>query len=183
MSRIIEFRMKLTPRQRILLHNRLSVKADEAYDDIETHGDAAVDLQDVWMVFDQFPACTWELPVSWRRAAARAFDDLVGDLDEGVLPRPRSLAEQLALVLSLAAARGAMIDHDYGPDVDELPAHPDDTNWEAVYDELLDDRDIEAFYSPDPADVAAWVAIAPPTTWFNPLPGTSPRNPARGYRR
>lgn len=76
-----------------------------------------------------------------------------------------------------------MADHDYDEAVAELPHRPGDEDWDSVIDELMDDRDIEAFYSSDPAEVRAFLTALPLTTWFETFPGCAARIADRGYRR
>lgn len=72
----------LTPRTADMLHAALSVMSDQAYDDIEEHGDTpvSIDNQDSWMVFDRLPRITWRQDAEWRRGIAHAC--------EGPYPRP-----------------------------------------------------------------------------------------------
>lgn len=99
------------------------------------------------------------------------------------LPHPRSIDEQLALHVAIGGAQTAMLDHDY--DVAALPQHPADPDWQRMMiDELLPDpRGINAVYSTNPADVAAFLASAPIDTWFHTLPNQPARVHGRGYRR
>jgi hypothetical protein len=63
---------------------------------------------------------------------ARSFDDLAEDLDAGQLPRPYTIAEQLALMIVIAQAAAALADEGYGDDVAVLASHPRDGDWDAV---------------------------------------------------
>ncbi|MGC5258933.1 hypothetical protein ACPXCG_21540 [Gordonia sp. DT218] len=175
--------MKVTPRQRELLRVRLWVYADMLFDEIEEHGDKPVDPQGWWLVAPQLPRCTWHLDATWRRHMARAFDDLAGDMDAGALPYPRSIAEQLALRVAINGAQTAMIDHDYDEIVEALPQHPSDRDWARMIDELMSDRDIEAFYATNPAEVDAFLAIMPIDGWFHTFPDHPARKHNRGFRR
>ena len=116
-----------------------------------------------------------------RRQMARSFDDLAEDLDAGRLPRPRTMAEQLALMIVILQASAALSDAEYGEDVAALDAHPHDGDWDAVSDGLMDDRDAEAFYPP--ATAVQWLQIFPCDTWFAPRLGEQPRDSRRGFRR
>lgn len=86
-------------------------------------------------LLDRLPKCTFAESARWRRELARSFDDLVEDLDAGQLPRPRTIAEQLALLIVIAQASAALADEGYG-------------DWDAVTDVPMGDRDVEVFYHP-----------------------------------
>lgn len=177
----LEPRFSLTERQRELLRIHAWVCADMAYDDIEERGDAPVDPRQGWDLFDRLPECTYNQPAAWRRQLARSFDDLATDLDAGQLPRPRTVAEQLALLIVIPQAAAALADTAYADDVAALPAHPSDSDWDAVADGLMGDRDAEAFYHPGTA--APWLKIFPMDIWFTQRDGEEPRDPHRGFRR
>lgn len=183
MGDVVEFvpRFSLTDRQRELMRIHAWVCADGAYDDIEERADDPVDQTEWWNLFDQLPECTYNESALWRRQMARSFDDLAEDLDAGRLPRPRTMAEQLALMIVIVHASAALSDAEYGEDVAGLPTHPRDSDWETVSDGLMDDRDAEAFYQPSSA--AQWLQVFPCDTWFTPRRGEVPRDTSRGFRR
>ncbi|MEB3065065.1 hypothetical protein [[Mycobacterium] zoologicum] len=181
---VTAFRLKLTPRQRELLLTHLWVNADNAYDDIEEHGDQPVDEDSGrwWMILDRLPEQTWGLPAWWRRQLARAFDDLALDLEAGRLPRPRSVAEEVALVIAVAGAQAAMIDRQYNEDVEALPAASGDEDWQTAIDALIGNQRVD--WDMAPGDSPEWVGeIPPPATWFNPFDNSETRPPERGFRR
>ena len=182
MGDVIKFepRFPLTDRRRELLRIHAWVCADMAYDDIDERGDDPVDPQ-WWHLFDRLPECTYSQPATWRRQVARSFGDLAKDLDAGQLPRPRTMAEQIALLIVLPQAAAALADAAYADDVAALPTHPRDGDWDDVADGLMDDRDSEAFY--DPAAAASWLKIFPMDMWFTPRDSEDPRDPQRGFRR
>ena len=183
MGNVVEFvpRFSLTDRQRELMRIHAWVCADGAYDDIEERGDDPVDPTEWWCLFDRLPECTYNESTLWRRQMARSFDDLAEDLDAGQLPRSRTMAEQLALIIVIAHASAALSDAEFGDDVASLTAHPRDGDWDAVSDGLMDDRDAEAFYHPSTA--FQWLQIFPCDTWFTPRYGEALRDPRRGFRR
>ena len=102
-------------------------EGDSAYDDILVHGDDPVPDGE-WLVFQQYPRITWQQDAVWRRQAARAYDDLAGDVAAGLGPAPRCPAEEMALRLVLEAAAEAVNDGwGFGMDpVAHLPPHRDD---------------------------------------------------------
>jgi hypothetical protein len=183
MDNVIEFvpRFFLTDRQRELMRIHAWVCADSAFDDIEERGDDPVDPTEWWNLFDRLPECTHRESALWRRQMARSFDDLAEDLDVGDLPRPRTMAEQLALLIVIAQASAAFADAEYSHEVAALASHPRDSDWDAVSDGLMDDRDAEVFYHP--ATAAQGLQVFPCDTWFTARNGHDPRDARRGYRR
>lgn len=74
------------------------VLADLAHEDIANHGDRQVlDDGEVWGVFGQYPTYTWTQDAEWRRQAARAYEDVAGDLAAGRRPQQTCPAEEIAL--------------------------------------------------------------------------------------
>lgn len=179
-----EPRFWLTDRQRELLQLHACVLADLAYDDIERFGDAPVDPDPSqwWLLFSRLPVCTFAQPAAWRRHVARSFDDLAANIEAGELPRPRTMCEQLALLLILADTAESLEHFDLVPDeVSALRAHDRGNDLESVADGFVDDRDAEAFYERQTAE--AWTRIIPLDAWFNARDGEADRNPRRGFRR
>ncbi|WUH97713.1 hypothetical protein OHR68_29935 [Spirillospora sp. NBC_00431] len=87
----------------------------------------------------------WVIAV-WRRQAARAFDDLVNDIESGAWPQPTCPAEEMALHLMLQDAPAA--DADDWAELEEspsaLPEHPDDLDWSMAGEVLLQDYDLRS---------------------------------------
>ncbi|MCA4727142.1 hypothetical protein [Mycolicibacterium fortuitum] len=183
MSRVAPFRLRLTPRQRELLQTYLWVHADDAYDDIAERGERPVEASSGWWsILDRLPEAAWSSPVSWRRQMARAFDDLALDLEAGHLPYPRCVAEEVALVLSVATAQSMWMDGQYGQEVAALPAAAGDGDWAAATDALVGDRHLDWHLSP--GDAPVWLGRVPdPATWFDAFDGLDPRSADRGFRR
>jgi hypothetical protein len=179
----------LTPRTACLLHTQLAGLADAAYDDLDEHEDDPVTAGDEndWAVFARLPRRTWGLHRTWRRAFARAFDDLAEDLALGEWPLPRCLAEELALRLALTDARGLLgaQPESVADMMGDLPADLYDYDWEGCADELFGvygpdegDPDLEAA---DRADHL--LAATHPEGWFLSYEDAEERDPQRGYRR
>lgn len=189
-------RWLLTPRTACLLYEQLSALADAGYDDVEEYGGAPVlaGEEHEWAVLGRLPRLTWRQEAGWRRAMARAFDDLADDLAEGRWPQPRCPAEETALHLALSDAAAALEDE---PDhiaelMEDLPAHPFDYDWEACREVLLRHREILLLSDPgadgieDPESEAnreLGLGDLRPPAWFTPFPGAAPRDPERGFRR
>lgn len=183
MGRVTAFRLRLTPRQRELLRTYLWVNADSVYDDIEEHGDKPVDASSGWwMILDRLPEDCWDLPSAWRRELARAFDDLATDLENGTLPYPRCVAEEVALVLAVSNAQAAHLDGEYADDVADLPETAGDGDWLSATNTLVGDRHID-WHMP-PGDTPIWIGDVPdPATWFDIFDGFETRPADRGFRR
>jgi hypothetical protein len=180
---VAAFRLKLTPRQRELLRTQLRVNSENAYDDIEENGDRPVgELAGRWRVFDRLPEETWTLPAWWRRQFARGFDDLTLDLEVGHLPYPRSVAEEVALMLCIADAQAALLNGQYNDNVAALPATPGDDDWQSATNSLVSGRHIDWQHCLD--DTLEWLGDPPiSTSWFHLFNGFEPRSVDRGFRR
>jgi hypothetical protein len=115
------------------------------------------------------------------RRLARAFDDLTAELDDGLRPRPRNMAEQVALHLMIDEAEALHTDplgvlDTFGHD---LPETPYDYDFDVLYTALFQDDDHTTYL--DPVDLPA----APGTldTLFDPFHADDDRDPDRGFRR
>lgn len=110
--------------------------ADQAYDDIEEFGDEPVNRP--------LPLITWRQEAGWRRQAARASDDLAGDLASGKWPMPRCAGEEVALHLVLRTAKDTY-DEEWASTthvIKGLLEHKDDFPWMLLSDVLFQDHDI-----------------------------------------
>lgn len=183
MGQVAAFRSRLTPRQRELLRTYLWVHADDCYDDIEERGELVVGKSSGWWsMLDRLPKAAWACPASWRRQMARAFDDLALDLEADRLPYPRCVAEEVALVLSVATAQAIWMDEEYGDDVAELPAAAGDGDWDVATNALVGNRHVGWHLSP--GDAPVWTGDVPdPQMWFDLFDGFDPRPESRGFRR
>ncbi len=184
----------LTPRTADILHTALCTAADEAYDDVEDHGNAPVERPgDDWTYFDRLPRTTWTQDAEWRRQVARACDDLADDLEDGEPPLPRCHAEEAILHMALELAPVLAGIAEKGDDGHRaLPRMEGDYNWEACLDRLFHDHDILWLYDPafdgidDPrSDLNRKFELGDmrPRTWFEPFDDAKPRDPDRGFRR
>lgn len=185
---------QFTPRTAASLWMAGQLEADEAYEDVVQHGDEPVDADGEWLVFDEYPRITWRQDAVWRRQAARAFDDLVGDIAAGEWPRPGCPGEEMALHLMRRFAEAAVDDGWAGLDgpLRHLPTHPDDFDWELVTDALFRDADILWIFDPehdgaeDPEnEVNRDHAIGDyrPPAWFTAFDDMEPRDGRRPFRR
>ncbi|MFF1907090.1 hypothetical protein [Kitasatospora sp. NPDC058218] len=179
----------LTPRTACLLHAQLLGLADAGYDDLEEHEDEPVTDGDEtdWTVFARLPQRTWRQHRSWRRAMARAFDDLADDLALGEWPLPRCLAEEIALRMALVDARtllGAQPES-VADMMGDLPADLYDYDWDGCHDELF------GVFGPDDGDpelsaeqrTELLLAATHPEGWFLVYEDAEERDSQRGYRR
>ncbi|MFG2692529.1 hypothetical protein [Kitasatospora sp. NPDC048407] len=179
----------LTPRTACLLHTQLISLSDAAYEDLDEHGDDPVTVVDEadWTVFGRLQQRTWNLHRGWRRAFARAFDDLADDLALGEWPLPRSLAEDVALRLALADARALLGSQpeSVADMMGDLPADLYDYDWDGCADELFGVYGPEE--TPDDLDAGQRIdqllAATHPEGWFLGYRDAEERDPGRGYRR
>lgn len=185
---------QLTPRTAASLWVAGLLEADGAYEDVLRRGDEPVDTDGGWLVFAAYPRLTWRQDAVWRRQAARAFDDLVGDLAAGSWPRPRCPGEEMALHLTLRFAEEAVDGGWAGFDgpLKHLPTHPDDFDWEFAADALFQDQDILWIFDPDhdgaedpETETNRDLAIGDyrPHAWFTAFDNMDPRDGRRPFRR
>ncbi|MFD8481422.1 hypothetical protein [Kitasatospora sp. NPDC059673] len=179
----------LTPRTACLLHTQLIGLSDAAYEDLDEHGDDPVTVVEEadWSVFGRLQQRTWNLHRGWRRAFARAFDDLADDLALGEWPLPRSLAEDVALRLALAEARALLGSQpeSVADMMGDLPADLYDYDWDGCTDELF------GVYGPEETSddldagqrIDQLLAATHPEGWFLGYQDAEERDPGRGYRR
>jgi hypothetical protein len=181
----------LTPRTADALHAALGYLADSAYDDIESHGDEEVTVKDgTWSLFDQLPRISWRQPASWRRAVARAADDLADDLERGKSPIPRCNAEELMLHLAIRTADESVSDGVVTGE--DLPKHGDDYDWRMCVEDLFQDHDILLLDQSwadgieDPTgELNQQLAMGDlrPGSWLTTFNNCEPRDPDREFRR
>jgi hypothetical protein len=185
---------QVTPRTAAVMWAVAQVLADFAYDDVIEHGDASIADENEWSLFGDYPRITWREDAVWRRQAARAFDDLTGDLEAGRWPRPICPGEEMAFHLTLRNARAAQEDG-WGISADELaglPEHGDDYDWDMAYEVLLQDDDIlnlfdvqlDGVEDPD-SDYNQFMGMGDyrPGAWFRPFLNVTPRDSRRPFRR
>lgn len=182
---------QVTPRTAAVLWTVGQIVADHAYDDVLEHGDDTVTDDGGWSAFADYPRITWRQDAVWRRQAARAFDDLVEDLEAGRAPLPTCPGEEMALHLMLRTAEAAVTDG-WGPTLDRLPEHSDDCDWEMAADVLLQDDDILSLFDErldgieDPRSEdnrMAGMGDYRPEAWFRPFQNMNPRDGRRAFRR
>ena len=146
---------QLTPRMAAALQWAATVTADEAYHDIEIHGDEPVSQAAGWFVFPMYPRSTWTETAEWRRRIARTYHDLADDVDAGLRPRPHCLAEELALYILLVRLKNRQFDTEVAPtlckELAPLARHPDDTNWPDAWENLSRNDDALSTYIDTPA--------------------------------
>ena len=174
---------QLTPRMVASLRWAAALTADEAYDDVETHGNEPVPPKAWdWALFDLYPRSTWNAGAQWRRQAARAYDDLAGDIDAGIWPLPRCPAEELALQTLLVRLRDWFADRDdwqsmLWDELEALPQHHDDEDVDDAWKHLTrSDEELSAYPDEDRHPRAH-------EEWFELFDGAEKRDLARGFRR
>lgn len=186
---------QMAPRTAAVLWSLAQILADHGYDDVEEHGSDPVRHEGGWSLFDRYPRVTWGQDAVWRCQAARAYDDLASDLENGGLPLPTCPAEEMALHMILEDAPSAVADGWTGLDettLASLPEYPDDFDWDAMPDVLLQDTDILQLFEPgldgieDPDEelnVAFAMGDYRPPAWFKAFASMQPRDERRPFRR
>lgn len=186
---------QLTPRTAAALWFAAVVLSEQAFNDIDEHGDEPVADPGRWAVFGNYPTFTWRQDRRWRRRAARAYDDLLDDLSVGSEPLRTCIAEEMALYLVINLAERISPE---GPDVLEgmirmLPEHPDDLDWRMAREQLLLDTDVDYMLDPQldglelpDSDVNRQLGIGDyrPAAWFTTFgDAEQARDPDRPFRR
>jgi hypothetical protein len=111
---------------------------------------------------------------------ARCFDDLTQDLEDGLPPQPRNLAEQLALHLMLEDTE--LLHTDQADFLEEstqdLPQSRHDYDFNTLYSTLFEDDDhagLIGHSKPEPQGKLEYL--------FDPFYENEDRDPNRGFRR
>jgi hypothetical protein len=185
-------RSSLTPRTSRVFFDGLSHLRCEARFDVDDYGDDPLPEYGGHVLW-RYPAFTRSYDGLWRRKAARAFADLQHDMQQGVLPKARCPAEEMAVILALDYCSTMMRDLPEEFDFTGLPRRVPDFDWWEVQKELLDDPCEDSL-------LARWFdgnypefrQLRLPATarneryradrWFDFRPGTAPRDPDRGFR-
>ena len=175
-----------TPRQAAQLHACLCVMSDHVRLDIESHRGKPVTFDNRldWDRLADLPVATWRQNITWRRRFLACVDDLIRDLEEGEVPIPRCVGEEVALRLAIDEAS------DWGAEefrewrIDTLPEDPDDRDWDLVMDCLFQDMDVEMILWPGPL-LGRWERAAEverhtpidylPPAWFEWFLNVEPR--------
>ncbi|OKI24717.1 hypothetical protein A6A25_34495 [Saccharothrix sp. CB00851] len=166
----------LTPRTAHLLATAGSVLADQYFD----HADHISDRNPSADELRLLPAIMRRQPAEFVRRMARAFDDLVDDLHDGVEPRPHDMAEQIALDLIIQDAEAMHTDSDMLNDLDQgLPDTPYDYDFDVLYDLLFEDTDHIGYLSSKHAPAAPGEL----EYLFERFYSLEERDPNRGFRR
>lgn len=163
---------QFTPRTAYVLDALLTQLGADAAAAVDVLKDTALTEEDRTRggsLFAGLPRATWAQGYSWRRDFAHRIYDLAGDIVAGRVPRPRCVAERVALDLALDRAR-AYVPGLAGaaPVYDELPVHQDD-DWDRV-DQALRASD----HPPDEGLSVLW-GVAP-NDWFIPFTKSKPRH-------
>ena len=185
---------QFTPRTAHLLLTSLIVLADQAYaeSDDERHQPVTKQRPGDGELFTRLPSLTWSAGRDWRRRMARAFDDLIDDLEDGRLPQPTCIAEEMALHLAIEDAPSYLDDIDTrDPEHSEMPEHRDDYDWDACSDLLFQDHDVLMLFDArldgiedSNGDVNQRLGVGDlrPAAWFEPFGHPPVRDPERGFR-
>jgi hypothetical protein len=132
---------------------------------------------DLWPV----PRCAHRQSREFYQRFARAFEDIARDIQEGELPDPHNMAEEIALHLVLDHAAELVDD-----EADELelwasgiPDSRFDFDFDGLHDTLYQDNDYEYAYLhgdtvAKPGDLEEW---------FTDFASPASRDPNRGFRR
>ena len=175
-----------TPRQAAVLHACLEAMSEQVRFDIEKHGGRPVTFDNRldWCLLAGLPVATWRQKLAWRRRFRACIDDLIGDLEAGEPPIPRCVGQEVALRLAVEEVSDWGEGDFRDPTIDELPADPDDDEWDFVLDALFQDLDVDVILWPgsleglweDPAAIERYgPADYRPAAWFEWFLNVEPR--------
>jgi hypothetical protein len=182
---------QLTPRTAEALYLVGQLLSDQAFDDVEQHGDGPVTKEGDWFVFHDYPRITWTQDSDWRRRAARSFDDLSSDIASGEWPLPTCAAEEMALHCMIDLVEAGVADEWINIEP-SFPKHRDDFQWASIRTIFLQDEDILELFNPgldgieDPkGELNRYSGMGDyrPSAWFTTFSNMTPRDVSRGFRR
>ncbi|MFT7841099.1 IS3 family transposase [Saccharothrix sp. BKS2] len=166
----------LTPRTANLLATSGSMLANQYFDRAKSISDRNASAAELELM----PAIMHGQRAEFVRRMARAFDDLVDDLHDGVEPRPHDMAEQIALDLIIQDAEAMHTDADMLNTFDQgLPNTPYDYDFDSLYDLLFEDSDHIGYLSSKRAPAAPGEL----EHLFEQFCSLDERDPDRGFRR
>ncbi|MQM26138.1 hypothetical protein [Glycomyces albidus] len=180
--------VELPPRMAHLLQIGLELVGDRVAVDLEEHGDTPVTEANrgQWFVIDQLPRITWVMGRAWRQRFREGAHHLLADLDAGEWPEPRNHAEEMMLALAIEEAKAVyeeLLDEVY-PEHQELPASPDDYDFELLEELLFQDTDITFLFDPEteafadpghPMNQVMGIGDLRPVAWFDYFENVAPR--------
>ncbi|MFJ1460887.1 hypothetical protein [Nocardia sp. N2S4-5] len=113
----------------------------------------------------------------FRRRFAKRVDALVDDLRRGESPRPRCIAEEIALWMMLDDAEGMIGEPEIAPaGIEDLPASAHDFSFDDLRELLYQDHDFHYYFEPIGKETPLSTPI---TELFEPFLNPPPRNARR----
>ena len=122
----------------------------------------------------------WQNQDFYRRFA-RAFEDIARDIEDGKLPEPRNMAEEIALHLSLEQASDIVSENSEELELfaGGMPTSRFDFDFDLLHNALFQDKDYEVAY----LDNTNPVEPGGLDRWFDDFGGSESRDPNRGFHR
>jgi hypothetical protein len=171
--------VEITPRTAALLHTAALFYCDLIHD-LADEMSSAIPHQphdELWPVPE---SAYWQNQEFYRRFA-RAFEDIARDIEEGELPEPRNMAEEIALHLLLDRATGIVSDNSEELELwaGGMPESRFDFDFDLLHSALFQDKDYEVAY----LDNTSPVKPGGLDHWFEDFGGSESRDPNRGFHR
>ncbi|WP_248965833.1 hypothetical protein [Sphaerisporangium perillae] len=172
----------MTPRTAFMLHAAAEILSDQSYDLAEELAEGSFD--------DTEEGSSWPLPdvvvklgPKFSREMARSFEDIARDLEEGRLPFPTCLSEEIALYRSIKYAKHLAEDENsFEEELEELPKSYYDFDWIWLEEIFFEDLDFLELFGPEDKKIFAPKNLRNLHYWFGPF-GIRKRDRYRGFGR
>jgi hypothetical protein len=170
----------MPPRTASLIHAAAEVLSDHVHD-IADEVLLTVPLrphEDLWPVPR---SARWQSQDFYRRFA-HAFEDVARDIDEGELPQPHNMAEEIALhlVLDFASDIASDKEGEFELWTGGMPESRFDFDFDGLQDILYQDKDYELAYLDSRSDIAKPGDLE---NWFEDFNQLGSRDRSRGFNR
>lgn len=173
----------LEPRTASMLHLGLGMLGDELTDDLKTFKrNSATAFEDaLWL--HRLPRFTWGQNKLWFEGLARSAFALMADLENGDIPYPRSLAEEIVLHFGIEVADGILGDENLmakDAAYQALPPAEEVFEPDSLEFMLFQDTDFLLIFSLRFDGIELAAQNFRPEAWFDWFANAEPRNQRPG---
>lgn len=111
-------------------------------------------LDDPGMYEDSLPPCArpYMRQQTWRNYFIECFVRIAARLSKGIAVLPNCTGEEMAVRILATFAKdfgSATVAEVYGAFLDKLPSHPNDSNYELLMENALEDDDLQMLFPDD----------------------------------